>query len=119
MEWTWKLPPSLGGGDFSMRELSVSEIEQIQDRAIMAAGGDERKLVQAGKAARQDSIVAAIVSWKGKPVDQAEVWWRGLATKELALLTRAFDKIHNLSKDEEAYFDASLEAIRGNGGRAA
>lgn len=119
MEWTWKLPPSLGGGDFVMRELTVAQIEQIQDAALMAAGVDEKKLVVAGKAARQDCILAALVSWKGKPLAEPEAWWRGLSAKELALLSRAYEKIHSLSKDEEAYFDASLEAVRGNGGRAA
>lgn len=109
MEWTWKLPPSLGGGDFVMRELTVAQIEQIQDRAVSAAAGDEKKLVQAGKAARKDMLMAALVSWKGKPVTEPEAWYHSLRTKELALVERAYHQIHALTKEEEAYFAESLE----------
>lgn len=110
MEWTWKLPPSLGGGDFVMRELTVAEVEQIQDRAFSGLGGDERKVAQAAKAVRKDLLMASIVSWKGAPVVEREAWYYKLRAKELAIVERGYHKIHTLTAEEEAYFNDSLEA---------
>lgn len=108
--WTFKLPPSLGGGDFVLRELDVETVEQVQDAAIMAAGKDERRIMKAGKAMQTELVFKAIVNWKGVDVTAPEAWWHSLRPKERLAVQRAYTKIHTLDEEEEAYLLESVEA---------
>lgn len=119
MEWSFKLPVSVGGGgEFVMRELTVMDLDEIQDRTYGAAAGDPGKLAAASKAARRETLKASIVSWKLKPVTagDAEAWYFALRPKERACVESAYAKIHALSKDEEDWFAESMEPAKGKAG---
>lgn len=109
-KWDFKIPPSMGGGDFVLRELDIDTVEQVQDAAIMAAGKDERRIMKAGKAMQTELVFKAIVEWRGDKVSAPEPWWHGLRPKERAAVQRAYAKIHTLDEEEEAYLLESVEA---------
>ena len=109
MEWSFKLPPSLGGGDFVLRELTIDTLEHIQDRVLWVAGRDDAKLMQASRDAQKEQLFRAIVSWQGEPVAAPELWWRERTSKERACVHKAYAHIHTLSDDEERYVAQSVE----------
>lgn len=109
MEWTFKLPPSLGGGDFVMRELDIDTLDQISDGIIMSAGRDEKKLIKASKEAQKEYYYRSVVSWRGERIESPEIWWRACNPKERLCVARAYTKIHTLDDEEEAYLLESLE----------
>lgn len=98
-----------------MRELTVMDLDDIQERTYGAAAGDPAKLARASQAARRETLKAAIVSWKLKPLAETEreAWYYALSPKERACVEAAYSKIHTLSQDEEAYFAESMGPVQG------
>lgn len=118
-EWAFKIPPSLGGGNFVMREVSLDEVERNTDAAIATAGTDERKLMRAGAAVGKENKRSSLVSWKDVPVPQdngREAFWARLRAKERALIDIAYDKLHKLDDDDEAYLVESMQPAGKDGG---
>lgn len=111
MQWTFKIPPSLGGGDFVVREVSVGESEAHMDAVIGSAGADEVKLMRAASTASKLTRRAALVSWKGETVGDGnarEAFFAKLGPRETRLFERAYRAVHELDKEEEAYLLESM-----------
>jgi len=101
--FTFTMPPSAGGGDFTMRRLTVGETEDI------LASQDPKKAVRV----TGDLVRRALVAFHGARVPtgaEGEAWWRGLDARVGALLSAAYTKIHTTEADEDADFFGTMEA---------
>lgn len=112
MEWSFKLPVSVGGGgEFVMRELTVMEAKEIRQAALVAAGDDKAKLAKAMDRISEMERQRAIVRWKLKdiPAGEAEAWYYSLTPREREVYEIAFRRVHSVSKDEADWILESME----------
>jgi hypothetical protein len=100
------IPPSLGGGDFVIRELLAGEFEDALKAQGEAPKGKEFSAIVDTQA---HLCLLSLVEWRGKPVPkggaEGDAFWRGLTAAQRTFLIGIHERMNQVRPEEiDAYF---------------
>jgi len=118
--YTFTLPPSAGGGDIVLEELSAGRVHKLivqTTRAGLAGGAKdeaerEAAAVEASFDVRRELARASLYGFRGEQLGDGKAKdrvWRTLRNKEMNFILEAFDAVHDISEAERVGFRGTME----------